>query len=105
MQLVPLQPTPSQTLQVLLNQQLVRLNVRQQLYGLFVDVLVDESLVVGGVLAHNLCRIVRYAYLGFAGDFTFADAQGTEDPNFAGLGGRFELLYLSPADLKTLGLS
>jgi len=104
MQLIPLQAIPSQTLNVALNNQQCQLNVYQKFYGLFVDVYVGGELIIGGVIAENLNRIVRSAYLGFAGDLIFADAQGTDNPQYLGLGARFEFLYLTPDDLTTLGL-
>ena len=90
---VPLVATPSQTLSVQLGGQAVRLNVRQRRTGLFVDVLLDDAVVIAGVIARNMTRIVRGAYLGFTGDLWFYDTQGTDDPAYDGLGARFALLY------------
>lgn len=104
MQLIPLQPIPSQTLFVALNDQQCQLSVYQKFFGLFVDVYVNGDLIIGGVIAENLNRIVRSVYLGFQGDLIFADSQGIADPQYEGLGGRFEFLYLSPNDLTTLNL-
>lgn len=105
MQLIPLQAIPSQVLNVALNSQQCRVSVYQKFFGLFVDVYIDDTLVIGGVIAENLNRIVRSVYLGFEGDLIFADAQGADNPQYEGLGGRFEFLYLTPADLVTLGLT
>lgn len=102
MQTVPLQPLPNQTLQVQLNGQPCLLSVYQTAYALFIDVYVGPTLIVGGVICQNLNRVVRGAYLGFVGDFTFYDAQGAEDPVYTGLGSRFSLVYLEPADLVGL---
>lgn len=99
MQTIPIQPLPNQTFQVQLAGQATAINVYQLAYGLFVDVYVDNVLIVGGVLAENLNRIVRDAYLGFVGDLTFVDLQGMTDPVYTGLGSRYQLLYLEEADL------
>lgn len=99
MQIVPLQPDPNQTLAVLLGTQSCQLNVYQKSTGLFMDVLVDNDLVIGGVLCLNNVRIVRSLYLGFQGDFSFIDTQGDADPDYTGLGGRYLLRYIEPADL------
>lgn len=112
MQLIPLISTPSQTLTVALAGQQCLLHVYQRRSGLYVDVSVFQNfasqgtLIVGGVVAENLNRIVRSVYLGFIGDLIFDDAQGTNDPDYTGLGtgGRYEFLYLSADDLVTLGL-
>lgn len=104
MQIIPIRPLPNQTLQAQLAQQAVALNIYQLAYGLFVDVYKDNALVIGGVIAQNLNRIVRDEYLGLIGDFTFVDTQAApgepgDDPVFTGLGDRFQLVYLEAADI------
>lgn len=105
MQLIPLNALPSQTENIMLGSQICQINVYQKAYGIFVDLYVNNSLIIGGVIGQNLNRIVRYAYLGFIGDLIFYDTQGNEDPNYTGLGTRWQLLYLSEADLQSFGLS
>ena len=73
--------------------------VYQKLYGLFIDLYVGGVLIIGGVLCENLNRIVRSLYLGFVGDLTFIDNEGTSDPTYDGLGARYSLAYLEAADL------
>lgn len=90
---VPMQPIPNQTFQVQLAGQACILEIYQLQYGLFVNLLVGNSLIVASVVAENLNRIVRSAYLGFIGDFVFLDTQGTDDPVYTGLGSRFLLIY------------
>ena len=101
-QVVPLQSIPYQTLQVQLNGQACTLNVQQMAYGLFMTVYIGSVLIVASVICQNLNRIVRSIYLGFLGDFAFLDTQGTNNPDYTGLGGggaRYQLFYLSPSDL------
>ena len=98
MQIIPLQPVPNQTLQVTLAGQSCAINVYQKFYGVFVDLYVGGTLIIGGVIAENLNRIVRDAYLGFVGDLAFYDTQGESDPTYAGLGTQFILLYIEEAD-------
>jgi hypothetical protein len=99
MQLIPIQPIANQTFQVQLAGQACVLNVYQLQYGLFVDLYVSNSLIVPGVIAENRNRIVRSAYLGFIGDICFFDTQGSNDPQFDGLGTRYQLVYLTADDL------
>lgn len=99
MQIVPIEPLPNQALQVQLAEQPCALNIYQLRDGVFIDVYVGGALIIGGVIGRNLTRIVRSAYLGFVGDFVFADTQGDTDPIFNGLGSRFLLIYLEEADL------
>ena len=100
MQIVPLNANPNQTLTVGLLNQACQINVYQKSGGLFMDVYVNNALIIAGVLCENLNRIVRSLYLGFVGDFVFYDTQGTSDPDYTGLGSRFQLVYLSPHDLS-----
>jgi hypothetical protein len=98
-QVIPLAAIPSQTLAILLNNQNCQINVYQETTGLFIDLYVNDTLIIGGVIGENANRIVRSIYLGFSGDLSFYDSQGTDDPVYTGLGTRFFLLYLFPADL------
>ncbi len=106
MQIIPTQPLPNQTLQVQLGTQAVVINVWQTAYALFVTVYVGNSLIVSSVIALNLNRVVRSSYLGFDGDLSFFDTQGTgpegpTDPVYTGLGSRYQLLYFSEDDLAS----
>jgi hypothetical protein len=103
MQLVPLVAKPSQSLTILLGGQITQLNIAQRAQCVFIDVLVNNAVVVLGVVCQNQNRIVRYKYLGFAGDLVFFDTQGTDDPDFTGLGARWVLAYLSTDELAALG--
>ena len=101
MEVVPLNPVPSQTLTVILDTQQVQLTVRTMADGnLYMDIQSNGQEVVGYVLCQNLNRIVRDTYLGLEGDFMFIDNFGLgTDPVYTLLGTRYSLLYLSPFDL------
>ena len=101
-QIIPLTEAPAQTVSVSLNQQSCRINVYtksinvpiqgptdtpsdpfpayENINPVFVDLYVNDALIIGGVLARNETRIVRDAYLGFVGDLAFVDTQGSADP-------------------------
>lgn len=106
---IPLQAVPTQKVRTVLADQVVGIDVYQLRYGLFMNVFIGEILEIGAVICQNRNRIIRDAYLnervGFAGDFVFYDTQGQTDPVFAGLGARYRLLYLTPDDLESLGLT
>jgi hypothetical protein len=102
MNTVPLQAVPNQTLQIVLDNQSCVLNLYQSPAALFMDVLVNDAPVVLGTICQNLNRIVRSLYLGFSGDFVFEDLQGTDDPDYSGLGTRFQLIYLTAAEAALL---
>lgn len=100
MLIVPLQAIPNQTVTVTLNGQVCQIDVYQTVGGLFVDLYVSNTLIIGGVIAETNNRIVRSTYLGFVGDLAFVEnVNGVGDPNYAGLGTTWSLAYLFPDEL------
>ena len=69
--------------------------------GLYIDVYVNNALIIAGVICQNLNPIVRNTYLGFLGDFLWYDTQGESDPSSPGLGTRYLLIYASPDDIAS----
>lgn len=96
MQIVPLKAVPSQVVRVNLNSQACTIRVYQKSFGLFLDLLVNDVLIIAGRLCLNGVRLVQDDYLGFLGDLAFLDTSGTDDPEASGLGGRFVLSYIEP---------
>lgn len=106
MQVIPTQPIPNQTLQAQLNGQACTIDIFQYAYGLFLTLTIGTAPpIVASVIGENLNRIVRDLYLGFVGDLSFVDTQGQSNPIYTGLGSRWQLVYLTPADLAALGLT
>lgn len=99
MLIIPTRAVPSQIVNVTLGGQSCRLDIRQRATGLFIDVYVNDAVIVAGVLCLNLNRIVRSVYLGFIGDLAFVDAAGNADPDYALLGSRYFLAYLAPNEI------
>jgi hypothetical protein len=96
---VPILATASQILSVSLAGQSCRIDIYQKTPGLFLDLYVNDILIVAGVLGRNSTLMVRDVYLGFIGDLTFFDTQGSDDPLYSGLGARWLLLYLDAAEI------
>ena len=90
---ITLAPVPAQAVSVSLGGQTCQINVYQKRTGLYLDLGVNNVPIIYGVLCLNANLIVRDAYLGFVGDLIFYDTQGSNDPDYTGLGGRFQLLY------------
>lgn len=99
MQTIPLKQVPNQTIRTTLGGQSCQINIYTLDTGLYLDLLVNGSPILTTAICEDRNLIVREAYLGFVGDLAFMDTQGTEDPQYTGLGERWVLLYLSPADL------
>lgn len=99
---IPLRPIPSQTITITLSNQSCRINVRQTSTGIYLDLYVNDTLIIGGVHCQDLNPIVRNRYLGFIGDLAFYDTQpstitGPNDPVYTGLGSRYVLEYYQDA--------
>lgn len=98
---VPCTDAPSQTVNITLNNQACLINIYaksinmpfwqpgmivtdpptyQNVNPVFVDLYVNDALIIGGVIARNNKQIVRNSYLGFIGDIAFTDLQGSSDP-------------------------
>ncbi len=99
MQTIPLKQVPNQTIRTTLGGQSCQINIYTLSTGLYLDLLVNGAAILTGGICENRNLIVREAYLGFIGDLAFMDTQGAQDPQYTGLGERWVLLYLAPADL------
>ncbi len=94
---IPLVAVPSQTMSVQLGGQSCRISVRQRRTGVFVDLYEQDVPIALGMKAIDRKFMVRAAYTGFEGDLFFVDTQGEENPQFAGLGSRWQLAWDSEA--------
>lgn len=103
MLIVPLAAVPNQAVTVTLNGQVCQVDIYTTDLGLFLDLYVNDVLIIGGVICENLNRIVRSLYLGFSGDLAWIDGQGDTDPIWQGLGpttaARYCLAYVFPSEL------
>lgn len=95
---VPLQPVPSQQLQIMLGGQNCQIAVYLKGKHLFVDLNSNGADISIAVVARDVIPLVPTAYLGFAGNLIFTDTQGTSEPTFDGLGSRYQLVYLTAAE-------
>ncbi|WP_432778202.1 hypothetical protein QZL74_14595 [Burkholderia gladioli pv. alliicola] len=100
MQIIPLSAVASQKLSVMLAQQNCQIAVYQKTTGLYLDLQVNNAPIRTAMLCRDRVFLVRFAYLGFVGDLAFFDTQGVDDPDYTGLGTRFQLVYLEASDLS-----
>ena len=94
-QQIPLRAARSQVLAVVLAKQPCRIRAYTLSTGLYIDLYVNGVAVVTAVLCQDRTNLVRGAYLAFSGNLYFADTQGTSDPVYDGLDGRYVLVYSS----------
>jgi hypothetical protein len=122
MLILPLAAVPSQNFAVALDGQAVSISVYQLGAALAAALYMDLISNGSPIFTARICRgygalpdttapfmLSGAHYLGFEGDFVWLDTQAsstvpTEDPQYLGLGGRWQLLYLEQADLETAGL-
>lgn len=96
---IPLQPVPNQTLAVTLARQNAQIALRQNGPNMYFDLQLDGAYIVRTRICRDRQRLLLdAAYRGFVGDFAFIDTQGTEEPQFAGLGDRYQLVYLAEGE-------
>lgn len=105
MNIVPVIANPSQTMLIVLAGQPTTVRVYQKFFGLYVDILLNDVLVIGGVVGRDRNRIIRSDYLGYDGDFAFFDTQGRSDPSYEFLGDRYLLGYFSQDELDERGIT
>ena len=98
MLIVPLSNVPSQTVTSVLGGQNCQINVYQKSTGVYLDLFVNNIALCTTSLCVNETRIVRYKYLGFIGDLMFVDTEGKNDPDYTGIGSRYQLIYIEASD-------
>ncbi|ANI29434.1 hypothetical protein PL78_06210 [Yersinia entomophaga] len=99
MMTVSIEPMKSQEFSVQLGGQQCNIRLIQRTSAIYMDLTVDGNPIMQGVPCYFGNRMVRYSYLGFKGDLLFLDSVGQNDPQWEGLGSRFQLFYLEEADI------
>lgn len=93
-QLIPLDAIPSQTLSIVLAGQNCQIAVDTLSTGMYFTLTADgRSICINTICRNSQLLLEDRRYLGFVGDFAFIDINGDADPEFAGLGSRWFLLY------------
>lgn len=91
---IPLTAVPAQRLSVTLGTQRCSIRVYQLATGLYFDLAVAGTPIVSGIVCRNRVGLIRAEYLGFAGELAFIDTMGSQDPDYTGLGARYQLVYV-----------
>jgi len=113
MMLIPLSPVASQTLQFVAAGQNCQMSVYTKDGYDYNDATLSTpkeyiaiDFAYNGIQVTNTQNclnrkrlLINRQYLGFVGDFMFVDTQGTDDPQYTGLGSRWVLVYLEASDL------
>lgn len=99
---IPIQPVPSQQLQVVLGGQNCQIAIYQKPQGIFVDINVNGVDISIATLAQDVNALNPITYSSFQGNLIFTDTQGTSDPEYTGLGSRYQLVYLTAEEYAAL---
>lgn len=103
---IPLRAEPSQEFSIILEGQNVTLRFFTREYPgaqkLYCDAAVDGVPVWYGHICRHFQDVRLYEYLPLAGVMRFVDMQGDADPEWQGLGERWQLLYGLAADWEAL---
>lgn len=100
---IPIQPVPSQILLVSLGGQNVQVAIYLKSTGLYVDINVNGVDMSVGIIALNAVPLdSANSYDGFQGNLFLVDTQGSDDPLYTGLGSRWQLVYLTAAEIAVL---
>lgn len=102
MQTIPLLSVPNQKLRVRLDGQTCFIHVYQKSQGLFLDLSMDDTPIVTGVLCRDLAFLLLANYLGFKGNLVFIDVAGASDPYYTGLADRYILFYYTQSEIDAL---
>jgi len=92
-QIVPLAPIPAQDCKIVLGGQNCHITVYQKPEGLFVNIVADGIDIALAVIARDTVTLIARGYAGFIGSLFFIDTLGTSDPDYTGLGSRYQLVY------------
>lgn len=99
---ITMQPVPSQIVKAAIAGQNFQILLQQKQTGLFADVAVNGVDVVTGVIVRDIVPIISRTYFGVAGNLVIVDTQGADDPYYSGLGSRWQLAYLTDAEIAEI---
>ncbi|CND00962.1 Uncharacterised protein [Yersinia frederiksenii] len=99
MRTVSIEPLKSQSISVSLGGQQCGIRLIQRESFMYMDLTSNGVPLIQGVPCLYGNKMVGYKYLGFVGDFVFIDNVGQSDPEWNGLGSRFDLYYIEESDL------
>lgn len=92
---IPIQPIPSQSISVLIEDQSFVFQTRELEGRQYASISLNGDVMCENVLLVNRSYIARCAYKGMQGDFFVLDTQGDEAPNYTGWGSRWLLAFKS----------
>lgn len=97
---VPVAPSASQTMSVVVGGQACEIALRQNGANIYFDLRANGEYIVRTRIVRNKQLLLLDAkYRKFNGDFIFIDTLGDTQPEYSGLGTRYLLYYVAPIDI------
>ena len=96
---LPVKNIPNQRFSAVLDNQNCTLEIFQRFDRLYLNLFVDDTAVVLGVICHNNLGITAVDTLAFRGMLYFTDVQGNSDPQYEGLGTRYCLVFVPEGEI------
>lgn len=92
--IIPIEQLPNQTFWVDLNNQSCKIHVYERYGYMYLDLAVDDNIILQGQICLNNVDLIQYTHLKFDGQLKFIDTQGSEDPYYTGFNERYALVYV-----------
>ena len=88
-----------QRLAITLEGQACSIEARQNGRHLYLSLWKNDEMILGQRVCRDRSLMLTGArYRGFSGDLMWIDGQGFDDPQWTGLGSRWTLVYITPAE-------
>jgi len=98
MKTIPISAIPAQRFQVVLDGQYCTITIRQKGQRLYLDLSVADARVCVGAICIHGADVIQSPSPHFSGSLHFLDLTGQAPPQWAELGSRFVLIYLSAGE-------
>lgn len=98
MKTIPLSPIPSQKIKIVLDDQDCEISVLLRGQKMYLDLIVDGIVIQKGALLLDFVSAIQIPTRYFSGTLAIIDTQGNKDPQYTGLGDRWQLCYWSDGE-------
>jgi hypothetical protein len=106
MRKIPIKGIPSQKFRVVLDEQNCTISLYYRFGNMYLDLYVKGTAIELGAIVRNRAAINKISNANFSGSLHMVDIRGNDDvgENYAEMGTRFVLLYLSGGETIPEGL-
>lgn len=102
---LPIRPEPNQRFSVVLNNQHCTFELFQRYDHLYMNMYVGEEPIITGIVCLNRQDLIQIATTSFVGFLWFVDLLGDTDPQWEGLGNRYQMVFATPEELTEVAVS